>query len=107
MKQKFQMRSIDALPDRLEGSALHSNVDFARAFFQVPIHTDDTNKTAFHIRTHKLGFTSMSFGLVNAPTELQWQANNDFQSLSMRDGELFPRMMCLFSVALCGNPCSI
>ena len=67
VKQQFPMPMIHELLDRLQGSAVYSTFDFADAFSQIPIHPDDRHKTAFHIRTRKLEFTCMPFGLVNAP----------------------------------------
>lgn len=70
VKQQFPMPRLDELLDRLQGSAVYSTFEFTDAFLQISIHPDDRHKTVFHVRTRKLDFTCMPFGLVNAPAEL-------------------------------------
>ena len=70
VNRKFLMPRIDELLDRLNGSAVYSNFDFADAILQIPIHPESKHKAVFHIRTRELNYTCISFGLVNAPAEL-------------------------------------
>ena len=70
VKQQCPMPRIDELLDRLQGSAAYSTFDLTDAFLQIPIHPDDRHKKAFQTRMHKLEFTCMPFGLVNALAEL-------------------------------------
>ncbi|CDJ36344.1 uncharacterized protein EMH_0079970 [Eimeria mitis] len=78
LKQKLPMHRVDEILDRLQDSAVFSAFGFAEAFLQIPIHPEDSHKTAFHTRTRKLEYTCMLFGLVHAPAELRRQVNHDF-----------------------------
>lgn len=78
VKQRFPMPRVDELLDRLQGACVFSSLDFTDAFLQIEIAEKDKHKTAFHTATRKFEYICMPFGLVNAPAELQRQANNDF-----------------------------
>ena len=63
-------RQDDTL-DALSGSAFFSVIDLSSGYWQVPLHPDDKEKTAFTTGTSLYHFNVMPFGLVNAPMTFQ------------------------------------
>ncbi|CDJ36427.1 uncharacterized protein EMH_0085060 [Eimeria mitis] len=78
VKQKFPIPRVDDILDRLRGSTVYSDFDFAEAFLQISIHPVDRHKAAHHTRTDELEYSCMPFSLVNVPAQRQRQVNHDF-----------------------------
>jgi hypothetical protein len=65
-KDCFPLPRIDNTLDTLAGAKWFSILDLKSGYWQVEVHLDDKEKTAFSTGQGLLHFTVMSFGLCNA-----------------------------------------
>jgi len=66
-KDVYPLPRIDDLLQRLSGAAVFSSLDLKDGFWQVPVHHEDREKTAFVTPEGLFQFKYMAFGLSNAP----------------------------------------
>lgn len=64
-----------------EKAKIFSKLDLASSFWQLPIHEDDREKTAFTTSSGTYQFTVMPFGLTGAPSAFCRAMNNTLQGL--------------------------
>lgn len=62
---------MDDLSDILRGTEWFSVINMKSGFWQVKVHPDDKEKTAFCTTGELWQFTVMSFGLCNAPATFE------------------------------------
>jgi hypothetical protein len=67
-KDHFSLPFIDEMLERLAKHSLFCFLDGYSGYHQIPIHTDDQNKTTFTCPYGTYAYRRMSFGLCNAPT---------------------------------------
>eukprot|EP00878_Enallax_costatus_P006882 GHUV01007210.1.p1 GENE.GHUV01007210.1~~GHUV01007210.1.p1 ORF type:complete len:1163 (-),score=135.24 GHUV01007210.1:586-4074(-) len=67
----FPLPRIDQLLDHLAGSQVFSLIDLRQAYHQVKLVPDDVPKTSFRTPFGSFEYTTLSFGLVNAPAAFQ------------------------------------
>ena len=67
-KDTYPIPLIGECIDALSGSIWFSKLDANQAYYQVPIHPDSKQKTAFRTKHGLYEFNVMSFGLANAPS---------------------------------------
>ena len=63
----FPLSRIEDLLDQLGGSTYFSTIDLASGFWQIRMHPDSQQKTAFSTQQGLFEFWVMPFGLTNAP----------------------------------------
>ncbi|CDJ35202.1 uncharacterized protein EMH_0024510 [Eimeria mitis] len=93
VKQKFPMRRDDEILGRLQDSAVYSTFDFAEAFLRIPIPPEDRHKTAFHIRTRKLGYTS---GVEPDPANIEANQRWPLLLYARTDDQMFLRLISYY-----------
>lgn len=70
-KDSYPIPRIDDMLDRLSGNSWFSSLDLKSGYWQVKMHPEDKEKTAFSIRNGLWQFTVMPFGLCNAPATFE------------------------------------
>ena len=70
-KDSYPLPRIDDTLTTLSGSAWFSTLDLKIGYWQVGIHPEDKEKTAFSAGSGLYQFTVMSFGLCNAPATFE------------------------------------
>jgi transposase InsO family protein len=71
VKQAYPLPHIDTCLESLGGANFFSTLDLRSGYFQVELHPDDAEKTAFVTRSGHYEFTVLSMGLANAPSQFQ------------------------------------
>ena len=71
VKQAYPLPRIDTCLESLGGANFFSTLDLRAGYFQVELHQDDAEKTAFVTRSGHYEFTVLSMGLANAPSQFQ------------------------------------
>jgi len=70
-KDVYPLPKIDEVFDQLGGAAYFSALDLTSGYWQIPMHPDDKEKTAFRTRDGLFEWNVMPFGLSNAPGSFQ------------------------------------
>lgn len=71
-KDAYNLPYVSEILDNLRDARYLSSVDLSKAFWQIPIHEPDQEKTAFYVPGRgTLKFKSTAFGLTNAPATQQ------------------------------------
>ena len=67
----YYMCTLEEILERVGGSQCFSKIDLKKGFYQIEVHPDDRDKTAFISPFGKFQFNRMPFGLRNAPSVFQ------------------------------------
>ena len=71
IKDSYPLPRIDDCLDSLRGSQWFSTLDLASGYWQMEMHPDDKEKTAFACQSGLFQFNVMPFGLTNAPSSFE------------------------------------
>ena len=80
----FPLPRIEDYLDALAGTRYFTTLDLASGFWQVPMHEDSIDKTAFVSHAGSYEFTVMPFGLKNAPYTFQRLMSRVLAGLSQK-----------------------
>ena len=75
IKNSFPIPRIDEILQRLKGAEWFSTLDMISGYWQLLVHPDDKDKTAFVTRRGLYVFRVLPFGLSNAPSHFQQAMN--------------------------------
>jgi hypothetical protein len=78
IKMKYPLPRIEDLFDQMRGAKVFSKIDLRSGYHQLKIRMEDILKTAFTSRYGLYEFTTMSFGLTNAPAYFMYLMNKVF-----------------------------
>ena len=70
-KDSYPLPRIDATLEALSGSTCFSTLDLQSGYWQIDMHPDDKDKTAFTTGKGLWNFRTMPFGLCNAPATFE------------------------------------
>ncbi len=70
-KDAYPIPLIKYIFDQLQGATWFSTLDMRSVYWQIGVHEDDIEKTAFVCHRGLFEFTRMHFGLANAPSVFQ------------------------------------
>ena len=67
VKNKYPLPRVDELFDRLQGAKYFSKIDLRCGYWQIKMHPEDVEKTAFRSRYGSFEWLVLPMGLTNAP----------------------------------------
>lgn len=77
VKDAYPLPRVDSILNKLRDAKFLSSIDLKSAFWQIPLHKNSCEKTAFSVPGRGLfEFKRMAFGLCNAPQTLQRLMDN-------------------------------
>ena len=85
----FPLPRIDDLLDQLEAARYFTTLDLASGYWQIRLHQDSAEKTAFVTPQGLFQFHVMPFGLTNAPSVFQRLMERVLAGLNPEDGPAF------------------
>jgi hypothetical protein len=81
IKNKYPLPRIKDLFDQLRGASVFSKIDLRSGYHQLRIRPSDIPKTTFITKYGLYEFTTMSFGLTNAPAFFMNMMNSVLMTL--------------------------
>ncbi|XP_039749185.1 uncharacterized protein LOC120625970 [Pararge aegeria] len=81
VKDKYPMPRIEDLVDRLQSYKVFTSLDLKSGYYQIAMHRDSIEKTAFITEDGHFEFLRLPFGLANASSCFQQMMNKTLESL--------------------------
>ncbi|TPP61407.1 Retrovirus Pol polyprotein from transposon 17.6 [Fasciola gigantica] len=81
-RDSFPLPRIDSTLGAVSGAKWFSTLDLASGYWQVEVHPDDREKTAFAVPSGLYEFETMPFGLANAPATFQRLMNSILRDIA-------------------------
>jgi len=79
VKNRYPLPRIEDLLEQLQGATVFSGLDLASGYWQIRIHDEDVDKTAFRTHLGHYQWRVLSFGLTNSPSTFQQVMNDVFR----------------------------
>lgn len=96
-KDGYPLPRIDATLDRLCGMRFFTSLDFTQGYYQVPMHPDSIEKTAFVTPTGQYEFLVTGMGLTGAPATFQRLMHRMLGNLLFTNCLAYLDDVCVFS----------
>ena len=77
-KDRYPLPQISNIWDSIQGSKYFTSLDLVSGYWQIPMHPESVEKTAFRCQYGSFEFMVMPFGLTNAPSTFQALMNEIF-----------------------------
>ena len=71
VKDSYPLPLIQDIFDSMGGASIFSTLDLKSGYWQIPMHKEDIEKTAFTCEAGLYEFKRMPFGLTSAPSQFQ------------------------------------
>ena len=94
-KDVFPMPNLSECIDALEGNIWMSKLDANSAYWQVPIHPNSKEKTAFRTKYGLFEFNKLAFGLCNSPSTYNRAMNLVLKGLNWKTALSFLDDICV------------
>ena len=94
-KDMFPMPNLKECIDALEGNVWMSKLDANSAYWQVPIHPNSKEKTAFRTKHGLFQFNKLAFGLCNSPSTYNRAMNLVLKGLNWKIALSFLDDICV------------
>ena len=101
LKDAYPLPRIEDNLDAVNGAVVYSTLDMTSGYYQVEMADEDKDKTAFVTgRGHHLRFTTMPFGLCNAPSTFQRLMEKVMSGLQWRTVVVYLDDVIIFSKSM-------
>ena len=94
-KTVYPLPNIEECLETLSGKTYFSQLDFASGFWQIPMHENSREMTAFRTEDGLFQFKRMPFGLTNAPASFQKTINKILAGLKGMNLQVFIDDVCI------------
>ena len=96
----FSIPDSTSLFDQLGGCHYFSTIDLSQGYYQIEMHPDDIEKTAFTTKSGHYEFLRMPFGLSGAPSTFQRTMTKIFSKFNWRQCVIYLDDVLIFSNTL-------
>jgi hypothetical protein len=79
VKNRYPLPRIEDMLEQLQGASVFTGLDLASGYWQIRIHDEDVEKTAFRTHLGHFQWRVLSFGLTNCPSTFQQVMNDIFR----------------------------
>ena len=99
-KDSFPLPRIEETVEALGGTKVFSSLDMAHGYFQVAMHADSIEKTAFRVPWGLYEFLRLPQGLINSPSTFQRIMEHIFGDLNLSKLILYLDDLLVFSSSI-------
>ena len=102
-KDRYLLPRVDDSLDILSGKKCFTSLDLMSAYWQIPVAPEDIEKTAFITPVGLFEFTTMPFGVCNAPSSFQRAMDSVLAGLKWRTFIVYLDHILVFSIDFDSN----